>query len=139
MKFKKIVPILALALIAAGSAAEAQPPPPPAGQVEAWDSLRAERLEKIGPLQDKLWAKEMEYEALTRNGNQSEVKAVIDDMVKLRGQIRAEKSKLFDQMKEKGLTGRGPGGRGPHHGFRGEFGPDGWDCPCGDWGRGKRR
>ena len=166
MELKKVFSALVLGLVltlfAAGPAAAETAVKAPAtaadqAEAEAWYNLRAEHLEKIGPIRDQFWAKRMEYEALVRGGkaDSPEIKAVIDDMVKLRAQIRTERKKLFSQAKEKGLTGRG-------HGRGWKSGGRGWrpDCPCGggfheghrsggldrgDWGpgggpgRGKRR
>ncbi|MDR3038679.1 MAG: hypothetical protein LBV21_05265 [Candidatus Adiutrix sp.] len=90
---------------------------------EARDALWAEHRRKVEPLRDQLWAKELEYEALTRGGdaNRAEVKVLIDDMVKLKGLIRAEREKLFSQTKARGFFGPG------QHFYSGCGGPGGWD------------
>jgi len=144
---KKLLSLLVgLILFGAGFAAAEELAKPPAGQVEdkASASLWEEYLEKIGPLQDQLWAKGMEFESLLTGGfggpPQNEIRKIISVMVNLRGQIRAERIQLFKKMREKGeagISGWGPdlcfgpeagpgwgyGGWGPFH--RGGYGPDG--------------
>lgn len=142
MTLKKTIPAmtLMLALLFAASTAMAQPakpddrrPPQKMGQMNpedqaAWTELWKEHRDKIEPLHDQMWAKRLEYDFLAANPNTKpdEVKAVINEMLRLKGQLRAEKNKLADAAQAKGLKGhgfgpRGWGGHGPGAGFG--------DCP----------
>lgn len=148
---KKALPVLALALLLAfsGSLALAQPandtPPPPPGvkQMSAEDqaaisAMRQAHRQKMAPLHDQVRAKQMEYEALVGNPNikQSDIQVLINDMTKLRAQIRAEREAYFDQIEAKGFAPMdGPGFFG-HRGWAhdgkgrgrcGNFGPGGSD------------
>lgn len=97
----------------------------------AWETLWQEHRQKIEPLHDQMWAKNMEYDFLVANPNTkpAEVKAVIDEMMRLKGQLRAEHDKFAEAAKAKGLDRHGFG-PGFHKGWRGQ-GPDGGfgDCP----------
>ena len=160
MLSKKTIPALTLALalilaLAAGPALaqnEAPPAPPTKGKQmspedwEAFSALRDAHRQKMAPIHEELWAKGMEYEALKSNPNTkpSEVKALIDDMGKLRKQIRDSKEEFRTQVQAKGFGPgdgkgwrghKGPGHKGPGYGHGGPgygcgFGPgDGYDGP----------
>ena len=151
---KKALPALALALLLAfsGSLALAQPaddaPPPPPGvkQMSAEDqaaisAMRKAHRQKMAPLHDQMWAKQMEYEALSGNPNikQSDIQALINDMTKLRAQIRTEREAYFDQIEAKGFAPMGGPGYYGHRGWAHDGGGRGW-CgqfgPDGDYGPG---
>ncbi|MDR1045477.1 MAG: periplasmic heavy metal sensor [Candidatus Adiutrix sp.] len=156
MTLKKILPVLALILLftVSGAPALAQPADGPPGQGPAresrlspedraaLDGLWQDHHRKMEPLKDQLWAKSMEYDALVANPNTKpgEVRAVIDEMGKLRAQMRGERENFFGQVKAKGFgPGSGKDWRG--HGFRraGHDGFDGAYGPCSDAGRGYGR
>ena len=126
-----------------------EPPAKVAGQKDhaALAGLWAEHWQKSGPLRDQLWAKKMEYEALTRRGGDfkmAEVKALTDEMVRLKAQLRAERQKFFERMKAQGLSGAaffGPDGQ-PGRGCGGSRfllrdGHEDWGGH-GDWDGGRR-
>lgn len=160
MNYKKTLPTLALALVMlfTVSAAFAQPkekaappqaPPPPAAKISPEDqaamkAMWKEHHLKVAPLGDQLWAKQMEYDALVANPNSKheDIKALIEEMRKLRVEMRAEKTKFFEALEAKGYD-RGPGrhwfgfdgdrrgpgydhgpSKGRHRGPKG-FGPEG--------------
>lgn len=119
LTIKKALPAmtLMLALLFAVSTAMAQPaetddkkPPKKMSQMSpedraAWEALWKEHRQKIEPLRERMWAKNMEYDFLVANPNTkpAEVKAVIDEMVALKVQMRAEHDKLAEAAKAKGL------------------------------------
>lgn len=141
MMNKKTIPALTLALaliisLAAGPALaqndDAKPAPPAKGKVmspedwEAFSALRDAHRQKMAPIHEELWAKGMEYEALKSNPNTkpAEVRALIDEMGKLRKQIRDSRDEFRTQAEAKGF--------GPGKGFRGHkggFGPGGHGGP----------
>lgn len=158
MTLKKTLPAmtLMLALLFAVSTAMAQPaasddkrPPKKMGLMSqmspedkaAWAELWKEHRGNIEPLRDQMWAKRMEYNALVANPNTKPeaVKTVIDEMLRLKVQLRGEHDKLAEAAKAKGLEhpGFGPGF---HKGWRGH-GPDGGfgDCPGMGSGKGPGR
>jgi|GEM_PF-6538319 len=155
MTMKKTIPAMALmlALMFAVSTAMAQPaasddkrPPQKMNQMSpedraAWEVLWNEHRQKMAPLRDQMWAKNMEYDFLMANPNTkpAEVKAVIDEMMRLKGQLRAEHEKFAEAAKAKGLDRHGFG-PGFHKGWRGH-GLDGGfgDCPGFDRDRGPGR
>lgn len=97
---------------------------------EAYSAMMYEHHQKMAPIRDQMWAKQMEYEALAGNPNArpADVRAVIDDMVKLRAQLRAERDGFRSQTQAKGF---GPGHFRGHRGFGpGHFNDDG-SCGCG--------
>ena len=118
----------------------APPKPPKADRMtpeewEAYSTMMYDHHQKMAPVRDQLWAKQLEYEALAANPNSkpAEVKAVIDDMVKLKAQLRAEKNDFYNQAKAKGFKH----GKWGHRGFGpGHFGPDDDGYGCG-FGPGK--
>lgn len=134
MNLRKTLPALALALVMlfTVSAAMAQPkektpPPPPAkAQISAEDraamkALWEEHRLKMDPIRDQLWAKHMEYDALVANPNSKheDVKAVIEEMRKLKVQAREEKLRHRTAMEAKGFeTGPGRHWRGHDDDFR---------------------
>lgn len=118
MNLKKTLPILTVALvmlftvttaIAQPRDKQTSPPVPPnAAQMSAEDqaamkALWKEHRQKADPIRDQLWAKQLEYDALTANPNSKhqDIQAVIEDMKKLRVQMREEKTKLFEAMEAK--------------------------------------
>lgn len=102
--------------------------------------LVTEHRAKIMPLRDKLDAKRMELGvyAGSDNINREEVRALIAEIVSLRGEIRAERAAFFDTLVKKGLTSP-TGPFGMRKGMMGQycFGPDGDDGDYpGGWGHG---
>ena len=98
-------------------------------QMDAFSTMMQDHHQKMAPLRDQMWAKQMEYDALVANPNTkpAEVKAVIDDIVKLRGQLRSERNDFFNQAKAKGFR---PDHFRGHRGF-GHFGFDDGGCGFG--------
>lgn len=159
MTFKKTLPIMALFLLiaASGTMALAQPKagpgkagPPPREAVAALspedraalDGLWRDHRQTMMPLKDQMWAKRLEYDALAANPNSkpTEVKALIDEMVKLRVQMRGERESFFKQLEDKGFgPGSGKDWRG--HGFHRAYfdGPDDDFGPGCGFGPGKGR
>lgn len=158
MTLKKTLPAmtLMLALIFAVSVATAQTPeqgenkePKKISKMNpedraAWEALMKEYRQKTEPMRDQMWAKNLEYDALVANPNTkpAEVKAVIDEMLRLKVQLRTEHEKFAETAKAKGLKGfKGHGfGRDFHKGWRGhgpERGFDAGDCPGQGKGFGK--
>lgn len=144
MTLKKTLPAmtLMLALLFTVSTAMAQPggpdgkkPPKKMDQMSrmspedkaAWMEIWKEHREKIEPIRDQMWAKRMEYDALVANPNTQPqaVKAVIDEVLRLKVQLRGEHDKLAEAAKAKGIEHPGF-----HKAWRGH-GPDGGfgDCP----------
>ncbi|UQZ89455.1 hypothetical protein C4J81_09690 [Deltaproteobacteria bacterium Smac51] len=129
MSFKKVLPVLALASIMAFSSTAAlaqqsdrsdNTPPPPPGKVlndedrAAYYAMWQTHRQKVSPMQDRLWAKSMEYDALAGNPNTKpgDINPVIDEMSQLRGQLRAEHDGFIGQLNAKGIgpaNGYGPG------------------------------
>ncbi len=141
INLKKALPVMAFLLMftASASLAQAQPkggaPEPPAQMSQedraAIDSMWQAHRQKMDPLKDQMWAKKMEYEALLANPNTkpNETKAVIDDMLKVRKDMRALRDDFAAQMKSKGYD-FGPGFHGHKYGGPGcGFGPDFDDRP----------
>ncbi|MDR2947089.1 MAG: periplasmic heavy metal sensor [Candidatus Adiutrix sp.] len=93
---------------------------------EAFSAMRDEHRMKLAPIQDQLWAKQMEYDALADNPNTkpAEIKAIVDEMVKLRAQLRTERNSLRDQAQSKGFhRNPGWGGQGYGHAYGHAYGP----------------
>jgi len=151
MPMKKTVAFLTLVMlfiftVSTGMvmAQEKDSPPPPKApkadqmtpeQWEAYSTMLFDHRQKMAPVRDQLWAKHLEYDALAANPNTkpAEIKAVIDDMVKLKAQLREERNNFFNQAKAKGFK---PGHFRGHKGFGpGHFGPDGdgFGCGKGNW------
>lgn len=150
MTFKKTLPAMALmlTLLFAVSAAIAQTPDSGdkkaavrAGQMSpedqaAWAELWKEHREKIEPLRDQIWAKQMEYDFLVANPNTkpTDIKAVIDEMLRLKDQMRTERNRLTEASRAKGLNLHkfGPG-------FMKDWGGHGseGDCQCPGFGPAK--
>ncbi len=163
MNMKKTLPILALAMITMfavtavrAQSAETTTPPkamPKMGQMMSPEN-QAARMElwqahqkKVGPIRDQLWAKKMEYEFLVSRpeAKLADVKPIIEEMVKLKGQLRTERESFAAEARAKGFgpmgmhpmgfdrDGRGHGfdrgdcmkmmGRGKHKDGRGHGGP----------------
>lgn len=130
MELKKTLPTMALVLAFAASSglalaqnnetdAPRQAPPKSDFSPEQWNAfeeMRSAHYQKTAPLRDQMWAKEMEYEALAANPNTkpAEIRAIIDEMVKIRTQLRAERESFFKEMKGKGF--------GPEFGYHKGFG-----------------
>jgi len=150
MPMKKTVAVLTLVMlfiftvstgmIMAQETVAAPPPKAPKAepmtpeQMEAYYAMTHDHRQKMAPLRDQMWAKQMEYEALLANPNTkpAEVKAVIDDMVKLRAQLRAERNDFYNQAKAKGFKPGHMGHRGFGRGFGfGHFGFDDHGCGFG--------
>lgn len=151
MSFKKTMPALTLALlmlfsVSAAMAQSKDKTPPPQGQerpalpegapparlspedMAAVKAMKREHRQKTEPLRDQFWAKRMEYEALVANPNSkhADIKAVIEEMKKLRAQLREERRTLDEALEARGFD-FGPGRPGPHFGgdyFDREFGPN---------------
>ena|GEM_PF-3664228 len=115
-----IIPSLALALLLAWPLTQVQ------AQPEAQD------FQKLASLHDQLWAKQMEVEALVQAGNTKELKAATDEAIKLRAQIREERSRMggpeWGPGQGWGAGGRGGGGCPYYHGGHGwgKKGGRGW-------------
>lgn len=130
---KKLIVLMALALVMAlsGSALAQQ-------QNQDWGAYEKQwqkHSQTMSEIQDKLWAKNMEYEALANNPNadREDINEIINEITKLRGQMRAEYDKFAS---EQGGRDFGPGyGYGP--GMGGGYGM-GYGCPGGGWGGGGR-
>lgn len=150
MNIKKSLPALTLALlmlfsVSAAMAQSKDKPAPPQGKerpalpegapparlspedLAAIKAMRQEHHQKVDPIRDQLWAKQMEYDALTANPNSqhADIKAVIEEMKGLRAQLRAEKRTFQEAMEARGFD-FGPGRHGPRFGgdcFDREFGP----------------
>lgn len=124
MNLKKTLPILSLALVMLFTVATAMaqskdkqaPPLPVPGKVAqlsaedqaAMKALWKEHRQKMAPIRDHLWAKQMEYDALLANQNSKhqDVQAVIEDMKKLRVQVREERIRFQESMEAKGFNFR---------------------------------
>lgn len=133
---KKVLVFLTLAMLMVFSTAAVaqQQNDDPAVYDRAWQEHR----QSMAAIQDKMWAKSMEYEALAANPNtkQSEISAVINEMTELRGQMRGEYDKFAAQMGDRDF---GPGmGYGNGMGYGMGYGP-GCGAYNGDWGNGHRR
>lgn len=155
MNLKKTLPTLALALVmlftvttAMAQPKDKQAPPPAPPQIAkmspedqaAMKALRKEHRQKMDPIRDQLWAKQMEYDALVANSNSKhqDIQAVIEDMKKLRIQMREERTKFHEAMEAKGFD-FGPGkhwrgfdddrGCGKMHKGHRDFGPGGPKAP----------
>jgi hypothetical protein len=109
----------------------------------AFDSAWQEHRQSMAAIQDKMWAKSMEYDALVANPNakQSDITAVINEMTELRGQMRGEYDKFAAQLGDQGYgPGKGFGYDGPGCAFGGPgmgYGPGrGYDGPGMGHGRG---
>lgn len=83
----------------------------------AMKTMLKEHQAKINPIEDKLWAKQKEYDFLVDNPNTklNDIKPVIEEISKLRGQLRDERNNFTDQMAEKGFHHALPGFRGGDH------------------------
>jgi len=144
MTFKKTLPVitLMLALLFVVSTAIAQSPESgdkkdpaassrmSAEQQAAWAELWKDHRDKIEPLRDQIWAKQLEYDFLVTNPNTKpgEMKAVIEEMQSLKSKLRAEKNKLAEAARAKDLDVHKFGPGGPMRDWGGH-GYDG-DCRC---------
>ena len=85
---KLVIPTMLLALLLAiphsQAQAQAQQPPQPSQQ----------DLQKLTALHDQLWAKKMEIKALTNAGEVEKTKVATDEAIKLKTQIREERTRL---------------------------------------------
>ncbi len=153
MTIKKTIPALALALIIAATSGLAlakankagQPgdnqAPPAISQMSSEDQTALAALwkahqEKAAPLRDQMWAKRMAYQALMANPNTKpgDIQPVIDDMLRIKTQLRTEREAFFNQLEAKGYSVEQlrshfwPDGHGRH--WRGDW----RGGPCGrDW------
>lgn len=150
MTLRKTLPamVLMLTLLVAVSVATAQQPESGdkkaavrVGQMTpedqaAWAELWKEHRGKIEPLRDQIWAKQLEYDFLAANPNTkpADVKTVINEMLSLKEQMRAERNSLIEASRAKGLDLHkfGPGSMKDWGGY----GPDG-DCQCPGFGPAK--
>ncbi len=114
--------LMALVLMAAlsGNALAQNQNGDPAAYEKEWRA----HSKAMGAIQDKLMAKTMEYEALLNNNNSDPkaIGAVVDEITKLRGQMRDEYDKFADQRGGGFYGGPGPGpgmGYGPGYGCPG--------------------
>lgn len=109
MTFKSSIPALALALALALSSSYAQAQNGPALS-KAWDT----HSQKVQSLEEQLWSRNMEYEALANNPNAklAEIKAIVDQMSKLNTQLRREHDNYYKNMEAKGYGGGNNYGNG---------------------------
>ena len=89
----------------------------------AYEAMLKEYRNRIAPLQDKLSAKRLELNALSRNNNTKPetLSKLAGEVAELQAQIRSEDRALGDRM-EKELGIRGYGMMGGMHGGRGHRG-----------------
>lgn len=121
-----IVVTAALVLLVSGSAlaAEGKPGPrsgkadapqlaelSPEQQAQAKELFKAHR-DKVMPLRDKLDGRRMELRAYRDIAGitKEDVRALVDEIVSLRGQIRAERTAYFEAMDKAGLGAMCPAG-----------------------------
>lgn len=102
----------------------------------ALEGLWKTHRDQMAPLRDQMWGKKMEYEALVANPNTKpgDVKPLIDEMIQLRVQMRAEQEKFFDQLKDKGYGPEFRHGKGMGMGMGMGHGPAMGMNPCGMMG-----
>jgi len=122
MNLNRLIPGLALIGLLAWSSAPAQATTAAseAGPPEITAQMLADYRQKVEPLQDQLWAKEVEVEALSRTGNIPELRVAAAEVIKLRAQIREERRQLvgpgwggnrvFIRGEGPGLGSQGPEG-----------------------------
>ena len=90
----------------------------------AYDAMMKDYYSRVSPIQDKLNAKGIELDALSRNPNAKPetISKLANEVAELRSQLRAERMTLGDEMeKELGVQpGRGMmgNGMGYHNGGR---------------------
>lgn len=87
----------------------------------AYEAMMKEHYNRVSPLRDKLNAKDIELDALSRNPNAKPeaISKLAGEVAELRAQLRNERIALGDRMeKELGVQPRGMmrGGMGYHHG-----------------------
>lgn len=138
MTLKSSIPALALTLLMAVTASQAMAQTehsnknykPLATQQmtqadkTAFIEMRDEFRQKVEPIRDQLWAKQMEYDALAGNPNTKpdDIRKLIAEMSDLRAKIKTERQKFGSAMKAKDF---GPqsfrcGSSGWHSGYMGE-------------------
>ncbi len=139
MKNKKILAIMAFALLMSFSAALAQAqtaapnaaanaPAMTAEEMAKFEPLWLAHQKKMEPLRDSMWAQQMKYDALVGNPNtkQETVDALIADMMKTKGQLRAERNSFKAELTKNGFDkfGHGHGNcwSGEAKGQRGDYG-----------------
>lgn len=90
----------------------------------AYDAMMKDYYSRVSPIQDKLNAKGIELDALSRNPNAKPetISKLANEVAELRSQLRAERMTLGDKMeKELGIQpcrGMMGNGRGYHNGGR---------------------
>ena len=93
----------------------------------AYDAMMKEYYSRVSPIQDKLDAKDIELEALSRNPNAKPeaISKLANEVAELHSQLRAERMALGDKMEKelgvqpsRGMMGCGMMGyrHGGHHG-----------------------
>jgi len=92
MKMNRLILCLALVGLLAGPLAPAQAQE--AAPREITPQMLADYRQKVEPLRDQLWAKEVEVEALSRAGMIPELRVATNEAIKLRTQIREERRRL---------------------------------------------
>ena len=109
MTFKTLLPALALAFIVSVSGGYAQAQP---ADTQGIEQMRDAHRQKMAPLHDQYWKKQMEYDFLVKSPNTkpADVKAVIDEMSTLKAKIRTERQGMMAEMKSKGYSKSNNGG-----------------------------
>ena len=98
----------------------------------AYDAMMKDYYSRVSPIQDKLNAKGIELDALSRNPNAKPetISKLANEVAELRSQLRAERMTLGDKM-DRGMMGNGMGyhnggrhggGHGGHGGHGGGYG-----------------
>ena len=103
MTLKTLLPALALAFMVSISSVYAQAQP---ADSQDMNKIRDAHRQKMAPLHDQYWKKQMEYDFLVNSPNTklAEVKAVIDEMGALKAKIRTERQGMVKEMKGKGYS-----------------------------------
>ena len=150
MKTRALIAAFALSAIVLGSGVSAfayngyhsygshagMPASSPENQ-SAYDAMMKEYYSRVSPIQDKLDAKDIELEALSRNPNAKPeaISKLANEVAERRSQLRAARMALGDRMEnDRGMAGYGMmgNGRGYHHGGRhgGHGGHGGYGSNC---------
>ena len=103
----------------------------------AYDAMMKDYYSRVSPIQDKLNAKGIELDALSRNPNAKPeaISKLANEVAELRSQLRAERMALGGRMehdRDMGAYGMMANGRGYHHGGRhgGHGGHGGYGPNC---------
>ena len=109
MNFKTLIPALALAFIVSvsGGYAHAQ-----SADAQGIEKMRDAHRQKMAPLHDQYWKKQMEYDFLVNNPSAklADVKVIIEEMSALKTQLRTERQGMMKEMKSKGYSKPNNGG-----------------------------